>query len=88
MKFSILVALICLTRASGCGAQCDTVPIRIYSATRAAPLPSVNALAAIMVYFTVTALGLTYLVYRFMTRHERPKGGGAAASMMGDIGGM
>jgi hypothetical protein len=48
----------------------------------------VNALAAIMVYFTIAALGLTYLVYRFMTRHERPKGGGAAASMMGDIGGM
>ena len=43
----------------------------------AAPLPLVNALAAIMVYFTVTALGLTYLFYRFMTRHERPKGGGA-----------
>ena len=28
-----------------------------------------------MVYFTIAALGLTYLVYRFMTRGERPKGG-------------
>ena len=33
-----------------------TIPIRIYSATRAAPLPSINALAAIMVYFTIAAL--------------------------------
>jgi len=86
--FAISIDDFVISQWLSCGAQCDTVPIRIYSATRAAPLPSVNALAAIMVYFTVTALGLTYLVYRFMTRHERPKGGGAAASMMGDIGGM
>ena len=30
------------------GGGTDTVPIRIYSATRAAPLPSVNAIATIM----------------------------------------
>ena len=30
------------------GGPTDTVPIRIYSATRAAPLPSVNAIATIM----------------------------------------
>jgi spermidine/putrescine transport system permease protein len=86
--FAISIDDFVISQWLSCGAQCDTIPIRIYSATRAAPLPSVNALAAIMVYFTIAALGLTYLVYRFMTRHERPKGGGAAASMMGDIGGM
>ena len=70
-----------------CGANCDTVPIRIYSATRAAPLPSVNALAAIMVYFTLAALGIAYLIYRFLTRGERPAGG-TARSMIGDVGGI
>jgi spermidine/putrescine transport system permease protein len=70
-----------------CGAGCDTVPIRIYQSTRAAPLPSVNALAAIMVYFTLAALGIAYLIYRFLTRGERPAGG-AGRSMMGDMGGL
>ena len=32
-----------------CGAGCDTVPIEIYCATRAAPLPTTNAIATIMV---------------------------------------
>ena len=39
-----------------------------------------------MVYFTIAALGLTYLVYRFMTRGERPAGGTTARKMMGDMG--
>ena len=72
--FAISIDDFVISQWLSCGAQCDTIPIRIYSATRAAPLPSVNALAAIMVYFTIAALGLTYLVYRFMTRHERPEG--------------
>ncbi len=70
-----------------CGVQCNTVPIRIYQSTRAAPLPSVNALAAIMVYFTLGALGIAYLIFRFLTRGERPAGG-AARSMMGEMGGL
>jgi hypothetical protein len=35
-------------------------------------MPSVNALAALMVYFTLIALGLAYLLFRFWTRGERP----------------
>jgi spermidine/putrescine transport system permease protein len=83
--FAISIDDFVISQWLSCGAQCDTIPIRIYSATRAAPLPSVNALAAIMVYFTIAALGLTYLVYRFLTRGERPAGG-TARSMMGDMG--
>jgi spermidine/putrescine transport system permease protein len=69
-----------------CGAGCDTIPIRIYGATRAAPLPSVNALAALMVYFTLAALGLAYLLFRFLTRGERPAGG--SSNMVGGMGGL
>jgi spermidine/putrescine transport system permease protein len=54
-----------------CGAGCDTIPIRIYGAARAVQMPSVNALAALMVYFTLIALGVAYLVFRFFTRGER-----------------
>jgi len=69
-----------------CGAGCDTIPIRIYGATRAAPLPSVNALAALMVYFTLAALGLAYLLFRFPTRGERPTGG--SGKIVGGMGGL
>ena len=69
-----------------CGAGCDTIPIRIYGATRAAPLPSVNALAALMVYFTLAALGVAYLLFRLLTRGERPTG--AHGAMVGGMGGL
>lgn len=85
--FAISIDDFVISQWLSCGAQCTTVPIRIYSATRAAPLPSVNALAAIMVYFTLGALLVAYLIFRFMTRGERPAGG-AARSMMGDMGGL
>jgi spermidine/putrescine transport system permease protein len=64
------------------GAGTDTVPIRIYSAgARAAPLPNVNAVASIMVFLTLLAVALAFVVYRFMTRGER----GAGASAMQDV---
>jgi spermidine/putrescine transport system permease protein len=64
------------------GAGTDTVPIRIYSAgARAAPLPSTNAVASIMVFFTLLAVALAFVVYRVMTRGERRAG----ASAMQDI---
>jgi spermidine/putrescine transport system permease protein len=83
--FAISIDDFVISQWLSCGADCNTIPIRIYSATRSAPLPSVNALAAIMVYFTIAALGGTYLIYRFLTRGERPAGG-AARSMMGEMG--
>ena len=42
--FAISIDDFVISQWLSCGAQCDTIPIRIYSATRAAPLPSVNAL--------------------------------------------
>jgi spermidine/putrescine transport system permease protein len=64
-----------------CGAGCDTVPIQIYAATRAAPLPSTNAIAAILSLITLLSVVLGYLGYRFFTRGERAAGGG----MVGDM---
>ena len=43
------------------GGGTDTVPIRIYSATRAAPLPSVNAIATIMMVSTLLIVTLGFL---------------------------
>jgi spermidine/putrescine transport system permease protein len=83
--FAISIDDFVISQWLSCGADCDTIPIRIYSATRAAPLPSINALASIMVYFTLFAIGISYLVYRLMTRGERPAGGGGK-SMVTQMG--
>ena len=53
------------------GGDTDTVPIRIYNATRAAPLPSTNAIATIMMIFTLLSLVLAFVAWRFFTREER-----------------
>jgi spermidine/putrescine transport system permease protein len=84
--FAISIDDFVISQWLSCGAGCDTIPIRIYGATRAAPLPSVNALAALMVYFTLAALGVAYLLFRFLTRGERPAGG--SNKMVGGMGGF
>jgi len=85
--FAISIDDFVISQWLSCGAGCDTIPIRIYSATRGAPLPSVNALAAIMVYFTLAALVAAYLLFRYLTRGERPAAGAhGATSMVGDMG--
>jgi spermidine/putrescine transport system permease protein len=83
MVFAISIDDFVISQWLSCGSDCDTVPIRIYSSTRGAPLPSVNALAAIMVYMTLTAIGIAYLGYRFMTRGERKSSRGGMVQTMG-----
>lgn len=56
------------------GGATDTVPIRIYSATRSAPLPSTNAIATIMMVITLLCLVFAYVAWRFLTRGERRSG--------------
>jgi spermidine/putrescine transport system permease protein len=53
------------------GGGTDTVPIQIYSATRAAPLPSTNAIASVMLVVTLGSLTLAFLAWRAFTRGER-----------------
>jgi spermidine/putrescine transport system permease protein len=57
-----------------CGANCDTVPIDIYAATRAAPLPSTNAIATVLMVVTLVAIGAAFMLYRMLTRGERAEG--------------
>ncbi len=85
--FAISIDDFVISQWLSCGAGCDTVPIRIYGAARASQLPSVNALAALMVFFTLLALGLAYLLFRVLTRGERA----ARASRrpaVGTVGGL
>ncbi|HWD77206.1 MAG TPA: ABC transporter permease [Solirubrobacteraceae bacterium] len=54
-----------------CGSSCDTVPINVYSAARQAPLPSINALAAMLVYITIGVVLIGYGLYRLAMRGNR-----------------
>jgi spermidine/putrescine transport system permease protein len=54
-----------------CGASCDTVPIEVYSAARQAPLPSINAVAAMLVYITIVVSVVGYGLYRLLLRGQR-----------------
>jgi len=84
--FAISIDNFVIAQWLSCGAGCDTVPIKVYTATRSAPLPSINAVAAIMVYLTLAAVVLAYVVYRFLTRGERAKGQGQSEfAQMGSI---
>jgi spermidine/putrescine transport system permease protein len=56
------------------GAGTDTVPIAIYSATRAAPLPSTNAIATVMLFVTLAAVVGGFGIWRLFTRSERAGG--------------
>jgi spermidine/putrescine transport system permease protein len=53
------------------GGGTDTVPIAIYGATRGAPLPSTNAIATIMMMFTLLSLVFAFVAWRVFTRQER-----------------
>jgi len=58
----------------------ETVPIKLYSAARAAPTPALNALGSVMVIFTLAALGLAYTVVR---RVGRQSGEGSGIESIG-----
>jgi spermidine/putrescine transport system permease protein len=63
------------------GGETDTVPVKIYSATRAAPLPSTNAIATIMMVLTLASITFAFLVWRLFTRGERRAGQSVAKDM-------
>jgi spermidine/putrescine transport system permease protein len=85
MVFAISIDDFVISQWLSCGSDCDTVPIRVYASTRGAPLPSINALAAIMVYMTLSAVGIAWLVHKYMTRGEKPSSRGGMTQAMGSF---
>jgi len=55
-------------------ASCQTIPIVIYSSARRSPLPSLNALATIVLVLSTVLIGAAVVGYRAMTRGERAAG--------------
>jgi spermidine/putrescine transport system permease protein len=65
------------------GASTDTVPITIYSGARGSSTPALNALATVMLCFTLLAVALAALAMRRMNRK-----GGDDAGMAGGLAGL
>ena len=63
-----------IVRYLSAGASTETIPVRIYSTVRGAPTPALNALASIMLFSTVIAIGIGLVMYRILTRGERRRG--------------
>ena len=91
LKTAVLVsqaAIESLSQSRGCIINFSSIayfspqaPMAIYSATRAAPLPSTNAIATVMVLITLASVVAGFLVWRVFTRGER----GAGQSAIGDF---
>jgi spermidine/putrescine transport system permease protein len=81
ITFAISIDDFVISQWLSSGGGTVTVPMLIYDATRAAPLPSINAIASIMAFVTLLSVLAGFLVYRAFTRGERVAGGG----MVGDM---
>ncbi len=56
-------------------ASTQTIPILIYASARRGPLPSLNALASVMLFASTIVIALAVVTYRRLTRHERRETG-------------
>lgn len=65
------------------GASTETVPIKIYSGSRAGSTPALNALATVMLLFTLTAVLLAALALKAVQRR-----GGEDSGMTGGLTGL
>ncbi len=77
MVFAISIDDFVISQWLSCGSSCDTVPIRVYSATRGAP-HAVGQCAGDDHGGddACRPIGIAWLVHRFMTRGERNAGKG------------
>jgi spermidine/putrescine transport system permease protein len=59
------------------GSDSIPIPVRIYSAARLAPTPALNALASILLFLSMVAIGATIWVMRFFRKREGGEPGSA-----------
>jgi spermidine/putrescine transport system permease protein len=81
--FALSIDDFVVTEYMSAGQQTQTVPILIYQTVRGTATPALNALASVMVLTTLLSVGLAYLVYRWSTRSQPAKAGGALEEIVG-----
>jgi spermidine/putrescine transport system permease protein len=52
------------------GSDTEPVSVKIYNTARAAPTPALNALATLLLFSSIAAVAVGYLIYRFLTRGD------------------
>jgi spermidine/putrescine transport system permease protein len=83
MVFAISIDDFVISDFLSASAQTETIPIKIYSNARGAPTPALNALASVMLFATLLAVGFAYLLLRLTrpVRTERDSGLGDFAQL-------
>ncbi len=71
--FALSIDDFVVTQYMASGADTTTVPMRIYSTARAAPTPALNALATIMLVFSLLALVFAWLAFRRLSRGQETR---------------
>jgi spermidine/putrescine transport system permease protein len=71
--FALSIDDFVVTQYMASGADTTTVPMRIYSTARAAPTPALNALATILLVFSLLALVLAWFAFRRLSRGQETR---------------
>ncbi len=68
--FALSIDDFVVTQYMASGADTTTVPMRIYASARAAPTPALNALATILLVFSLLALVLAWFAFQRLSRGQ------------------
>jgi len=68
--FALSIDDFVVTQYMASGADTTTVPMRIYASARAAPTPALNALATILLAFSLLALVLAWFAFQRLSRGQ------------------
>jgi spermidine/putrescine transport system permease protein len=76
MVFAISIDDFVISQYLSSDASTETIPVKIYANARGAPTPALNALASVMLFATILAVTLAFLILR-IARRARGEGGSA-----------
>jgi spermidine/putrescine transport system permease protein len=76
MVFAISIDDFVISQYLSSDASTETIPVKIYANARGAPTPALNALASVMLFATIFAVTLAFLILR-IARRGRGEGGSA-----------
>lgn len=85
LVFASVIDDFIIVRYLSLGASTEPMSVAIYNTARASPTPALNALATIMVVVSFVAAILGLVTYRWLTKGERARDGGAATQFAAQI---
>lgn len=80
MVFAISIDDFVISQYLSSDASTETIPVKIYANARGAPTPALNALASVMLFATILAVTIAFLILRIARRARGERG-----SALGDF---